>query len=147
MFESIKKKLQRPQELPPNMVLIDARELADLRLKATSSERLMSKEHLTMKQLGTYIPNFEDLSKKPDGFKNAVGLMCAQLIGSAEWEYLITHLKQDQVNNSLFNPEVKYSDDFVRGTINGIYIVDDQVQTLGAGYNDRVQKGLVKAEA
>jgi len=128
-----------------NNVLIDAKELADLKIRALDNlgRTPLSKAQLTQLQLGTYIPNFEDLSKKPDDFKNKIGRMCRDLVRSEEWEYLITHLKQEQVNKSLFTEGISYTEDFIRGTINGIYVVDANINDLGSNYDQRLIEGTL----
>jgi hypothetical protein len=113
-----------------------------LRIEQALKPQGLSIEKLTMKQLGSYIPDFIDLSRKGDEFKTRIGLMCSNLIATEEWNYLITHLKQDQVNLSLFSDEPK-DDKFVRGSINGIYVVDDQVRKLGETFNS-TNKGVEK---
>lgn len=145
LINLIRNKLNTKTPEATNMVLIDATELADLRLRALDNaiQVPLSKEHLTMKQLGSYLPNFEFIGSKSDAFKNSIGLMCRNLIQSEEWKYLIEHLKQDQVNLAFFTEGVKSTDDWVRGSINGVYIVDDQINTLGASYLDREKQGLV----
>lgn len=131
-----------------NLVTIDAKELADLRLRALDKAtekpvEPLSRAHLTMQQLGSYLPNFEVLGNKTDDFKNRLGRLCRELILSEEWQYLITHLKQDQVNISLFSDERK-DENWVRGSINGIYVVDDQINMLGKNYEQRLKEGLVE---
>lgn len=123
-----------------NMVLVDAQELLDLRLaKSRAAQQVLTPEQLTMKQLGTYLPNFEALAEKPEQFKREIGLFCSNLRKSEAWKYLIEHLKQDQVNLLLFSPERK-SEDYARGSINGVYVVADQIDSLGMSY-DELNKG------
>jgi len=122
------------------MVVIDAKDYADMRLRSLEAAQAMSPEALTMKQLGSYIPNFKPLSGKPDSFKNAIGAFCMNTMKSNEWQYLITHMKQDQVNTALFTEGKTVVDPFIRGSINGIYIVADQISTLGMGYEERMNK-------
>jgi hypothetical protein len=126
-----------------NMVLVDAQELVDLRLTKSDTQTVkpLTPEQLTMKQLGSYLPNFEVLANQPESFRREIGLFCSNLRKSEAWKYLITHLKQDQVNLSLFSPERK-SEDFVRGSINGIFVVDEQVESLGISYDEN-NKGIV----
>lgn len=138
---------------PANTFFVDAQEYADIKLRVVGLEREnkqlrmdvyqlnsqaveatpMVKEHLTMKQLGSYIPSFEAMSTKTDAFKTVLAQLCYQLSISPEWKYLVEHLKQDQVNLYLFTEDRK-SEDFMRGSINGIYVVDEQVRLLGSGY-------------
>jgi hypothetical protein len=133
-----------------NLVTIDAKELADLRIRAANASAKpvepLSREHLTMKQLGSYLPNFEVLANKDDAFKNAIGMLCRNLMLDQNWQYLITHLKQDQVNLSLFGEERK-DDNWVRGSINGIYVVDDQINMLGRNYEQRLKSGTIDPKA
>lgn len=129
-----------------NLMLVDANTLVDMRMKSMEEKQEpLSREHLTMKQLGSYIPNFETLDKKPDSFKNAVGLMCRNLMLTEEWQYLVNHLKQDQVNLYLFD-ENRKDENYVRGSINGIYVVDDMVNSLGSNYEQRLQSGEIQAK-
>lgn len=119
-----------------NMVMVDANELLELRnARAAMQGKMLSPEHLTMKQLGSYIPSFEVLANKPEAFKLEIGLFCSNLLKSESWKYLMEHLKQDQVNLLLFSEQRK-SEDYVRGSINGIYVVADQVESLGMSYNE-----------
>lgn len=131
---------------PSDKVLIDSREYADLKIAtfkpAQKTEAPMSRQQLTMLQLGSYLPNFEMLASKPQDFKNSVGVMCDNLIRTAEWQYLVEHLKQDQVNKSLFTEGISYTDDFIRGSINGIYVVDEQIRLLGMSHQENVRKGI-----
>lgn len=101
----------------------------------------LSKGELTMKQLGSFVPSFEVIAQKTNDEKLAIGAMCSQIIASSFWKYLIDHLKQDQVNLFLFDDNRK-SEDFVRGTINGIYVVDEQINLLGTAYDDKQRKGM-----
>ena len=145
IVKSFKKKTLDASIKGTNLVTIDARELTDLRLavsnaRATAQQTPLTKGQLTQQQLGSYLPNFVELAKKPDDFKNSLGLLCKNLIASEEWQYLIEHLKQDQVNLSLFGEERK-PDDWVRGSINGIYVVDDMVSTLGRNFDQRMKEG------
>ena len=130
-----------------NLMTVDANHLVDLRMnQARDTVPTLSKEHLTMKQLGSYIPNFESLDKKPDSFKNAVGLMCRNLALTEEWKFLINQLKQDQVNLYLFD-ENRKDENYVRGSINGIYVVDDIVNSLGNNYEQRLQSGEIQTKS
>lgn len=131
-----------------NMVLVDANELVELRLIKSNASRVqpISQAQLTMMQLGSYLPNFEMLNNKPDAFKNDIGLFCSNLRKSEAWQYLITHLKQDQVNLSLFSDDASApnrNEQFIRGSINGIYVVEDQVDRLGMSYDEN-NKGISK---
>lgn len=122
-------------ELKKKLADYNARDLAK------SKEMPLTPEKLTMMQLGSYVPSFEPLWAKSDEFKRGVGSTCSQLVQSEGWKYLIEHLKQDQVNLYLFNEDENRDEKFVRGSINGIYIVDEQVRTLGMAY-DESQKGI-----
>lgn len=143
MFESIKKKILKDELNQTNMVMIDAKELAALRLRATDTRKL-TPEQLTQHQLGSYVPNFVDISKQSDAFKNSLGQLCSNLMNAPEWEYLMNHLKQDQVNRALFTEGITVNDGYVRGSINGIYVVDDIVGSLGISYDERAKAGMVK---
>ncbi len=126
-----------------NMVLVDAQELLDLRLAKSRTAPTLTPEQLTMKQLGTYLPNFETLAEKPEQFKREIGLFCSNLRKSEAWKYLIEHLKQDQVNLLLFSEQRK-SEDYSRGSINGIYVVADQIESLGMSYDELNKSGNAK---
>ena len=138
---------------PDNWVMIGADEYADLRAKAIPRKQAvqeevhaLTREALTMKQLGSYVPSFEVLAEKDDTFKNSLGMICSNLLRQPEWKYLMDHLKQDQVNISLFSEEKTFTDPWVRGSINGIYVVEEQVRLLGNGFDDRKKKGLIPNE-
>lgn len=105
--------------------------------KKALAERPLTKGELTMKQLGSYLPNFKELSMQTDEFKTNVARTCADLMKNEFWQYLITHLKQDQVNLYFFNDEERKSEEFVRGSINGIYIVDELVNRLGVSFKQK----------
>lgn len=143
MNKYIKKLTQKYAVKDTNMVLVDAQELLDLRLaKSRATQQTLTPEQLTMKQLGTYLPNFETLAQKPEQFKRDIGLFCSNLRKNESWKYLIEHLKQDQVNLLLFSEQRK-SEDYARGSINGIYVVADQIDSLGMSY-DELNKGISK---
>lgn len=147
MNEYIQKKALEIALKGTNKVLVDANELVELRLlKSKQSATVpLTQAELTMKQLGSYIPSFEVLSGKPDSFKREVGLFCSNLVKSETWKYLIDHLKQDQVNLSLFsddNTAPNRNEQFTRGSINGIYIVEDQVLKLGMAFDEVSKKGI-----
>ncbi len=131
-----------------NMVLVDANELVELRLLKSKVNEVkpLTQAELTMKQLGSYLPNFTELNKQPEQFRIEIGLFCSNLRKSEEWKYLITHLKQDQVNLSLFSDDVSApnrNEQFTRGSINGIYVVEDQVERLGISYDEN-NRGISK---
>lgn len=113
-------------------------EIASLRAKL--AVKPLSRGELTMMQLGSYVPNFEGLATKSDEFKKAVGRVCFDLMRSESWKFLITQLKQDQVNLYFFNEDEKKSEEFVRGSINGIYIVDEQINSLATSYAQYIDK-------
>lgn len=142
-IDNIKKKVREASMKGTNMVLIDAQELLDLKARAIAKAETkpLTSAQLTMLQLGSYIPNFEALAAKPDDFKNRLGRLCRELMLSEEWQYLITHLKQDQVNNAFFVEGVTVTDPFVRGSINGVYVVDEQIGILGRNYDQRLKEG------
>lgn len=126
-------------------VVISSKELIRLQLIELNVKKPITVEHLTMKQLGSYVPNFEMLSSKTDSFKNDMGIFCSNLLKSSMWTYLINHLKQDQVNLSLFSDDKSApnrNDNFTRGSINGIYVVEDQISTLGIFYDDQLKKKI-----
>lgn len=117
-------------------------EIAILKSRLAQKEEVkpLTPAELTMRQLGSYLPNFKGLENKPQAFKLAVGKMCSDLSMLDGWQYLITNLKQDQVNTYLFTNEEKKSEEFMRGSINGIYIVEEQIRLLGSGYTQYVEK-------
>ena len=60
---------------------------------------------------------------------------CKQTFDSPYWQFLIESLKQEQVNNLLFvNP--RPSEEWVRGSINGIYIVEEEIRLLASADKD-----------
>ena len=89
-------------------------------------------------QLGSYLPSFKTLAGQSDDFKRNIGRMCYELTQGEGWRYLIEHLKQDQVNLYFFNDENSKSEEFVRGSINGIYIVDEQINNLADSYAQNI---------
>ena len=114
-------------------VVIEASEYLKLSMKKEQPMATpLTPAQLTQKQLGSYLPNFEHLSLKGDQFKYDLGALCKTLITSEHWNYLVTHLKQDQVNMQLFS-DTK-DEMFVRGSINGIYVVADMVSNLGTSH-------------
>lgn len=129
--------------LTEDKVVLDSKEYVELNVRATKPKGAvvepLSREQLTMKQLGSYVPSFTPLAEKSDDFKQSLALLCNQLSKSTEFQYLIDHLKQDQVNLYLFDEEKK-TDDWVRGSINGIYVVDEQIRLLGSGYKPAEKK-------
>jgi len=106
-------------------------------LKKQLSLKPLTKGELTMQQLGTYLPTFKELSMQTDDFKRNVARTCADLMQNEFWQYLVTHLKQDQVNTYFFNDGESKSEEFVRGSINGIYIVDELVNRLGVSFKQK----------
>lgn len=104
-------------------------EIAQLKAEILTLKNQNKKPRLLMMQLGTYIPDFKDLSMQNNDFKRALQNICNNLSESEHWKFLMTQLKQEQVNKFLF--EEYKSEDFVRGTINGLYIVEDLVNSLG----------------
>lgn len=122
-----------------DQLVVDASEYLALKLKKEQTP--LSKAQLTQHQLGSYIPSFKVLADQTDDFKTAMSTFCRQTIDSTYWKYLIEHMKQDQVNNLLF-VDPKPSDDWVRGSINGIYIVDEQIKLLASA-----EKGNKEAKA
>lgn len=134
----------------PSVVLVNATEYAQLRLElSTLRQKALgphiqpaTKYELVQKELGSYIPNLEPLDTKSDEFKNALGRLCREVNLSPEFQYLLTHMKQDQVNLSLF--QERKSEDWVLGSINGVYIVEEQIRLLGDNYQDRLSKGLIQ---
>lgn len=125
-----------------NLVAQLQAEIAILKSRLAQKEEVkpLTPAELTMRQLGSYLPNFKGLENKPQAFKLAVGKMCSDLSMLDGWQYLITNLKQDQVNTYLFTNEEKKSEEFMRGSINGIYIVEEQIRLLGSGYTQYVEK-------
>lgn len=138
MFKTIKSYINRIRVLKPNETVVDGSELIALRLKKEATP--LTKAELTLLQLGSYIPSFKGLVGKTDEFKMGMAAFCKQTADSDYWKFLMIHLKQDQVNNSLFNSEVPPSDDFMRGSINGIWIVDEQIKLLGSSKENEKKK-------
>jgi len=113
-------------------------EIAQLRARLATQP--LTRGELTMKQLGSYLPNFKGIASQTDDFRRNLGRLCYQISQSSEWQYLMTNLKQDQVNTYIFTDEERKSEDFMRGSINGIYIVDEQVNGFAQGYAKLVEK-------
>lgn len=86
---------------------------------------------LTKLQMGSYLPNLVSISKQSDEFKSALYQACWAISQTPQWDWLMTQLKQDQVNMYLFEEEHK-SEDFMRGTINGIWVVEEQVRAFAS---------------
>lgn len=146
MNKYIKKLAKKIALEDTNMVLVDANELVELRLAKSklNDVKPLSQAQLTMLQLGSYLPNFEMLNTQSEQFRNEIGLFCSNLRKTEAWKYLINHLKQDQVNLSLFSDDVSApnrNEQFTRGSINGIYVVEDQVERLGMSYDEN-NKGI-----
>ena len=136
MFQTIKTFLKQFRFIKKTQIVVDATEYISLKSKKTPS--VMEKAELTQHQLGSYVPSFEVLTGKKDDFKLGLSTFCKNTMDSSYWPYLIDHLKQDQVNNLLFNPpETRPSEDFVRGSINGIYIVDEQIRLLASSTKNK----------
>lgn len=98
----------------------------------------LSKGELTMKQLGSYIPSFKGLANESEDLKKEVGRACYEVTQSKGFAYLMDNLKQDQVNLYFFNDENSKSEEFVRGSINGIYVVDEQIKQFASTYKKYV---------
>lgn len=133
MFSTIQSTIKRLVFLKKNEIIVDASVYAELIVKKDSKDIPLSKAKLTQAQLGSYIPDFKDISLQSDEFKNDMGALCKTLVDSKHWNYILNYLKQGQVNTYLFG-EVKPSEDWVRGSINGIYVVEDIVLSLGTSY-------------
>lgn len=141
MFKKIKTKIIEAL-LSKSDMIVPANSYAELvtrKFEPTKIGELLTKEQLTMKQLGSYIPNFIVLNSKSEQFKVELGQICKTLINSEHFKYLMEHLKQDQVNNLLFQ-EKKPTDDWVRGSINGIYVVEDIIKQLGISAQENTPK-------
>lgn len=135
MFNTIQSTIKRLRLIKNNEIVVDASEHAELVVNRKDKNIPISKAKLTQVQLGSYIPDFKDISLQSDEFKHDLGALCKTLVDSEHWKYLLNYLKQGQINGYLFN-ENKPSEDWVRGSINGIYVVDDIVVSLGASYKD-----------
>jgi hypothetical protein len=94
-------------------------------------EQQLTQGQLTREQLGSYLPSFEFLSDKSDSFKSGTEVTAHQLSLNPHWKHLIEHLKQEQVNKLLFS-EPMMSLEFIRGSINGIYLVEELVNMMAA---------------
>jgi hypothetical protein len=87
------------------------------------------------------LPTFEFLADKPDSFKSGTELIAHQLRMSEHWRHLIMNLKQEQVNKLLFSEE-GMSLEFIRGSINGIYMVEEIVNNLAASRDARLRQPM-----
>jgi len=140
MFKSIQLFLKRFRFLGKGETVVDMSEYISLKLKKEAKPLTMAE--LTQYQLGSYVPSFKPLADQKDDFKLAMVTFCKQTKDSKYFKYLIEHLKQDQVNNFVFNPtELRPSEEFMRGSINGIYVVEEQIALLGsADENKKIKK-------
>lgn len=100
-------------------------------------EQKLTQGQLTREELGSYLPSFQFLADKPDSFKEGSELMAHQLSKSEHWRHLLNHLKQEQVNKLLFSEEGQ-SLEFIRGSINGIYMFEELVNMLAASREGRM---------
>ncbi len=116
-----------------DQLVVDASEYVSLKLKKEQSP--LSKAELTQHQLGSFIPSFKFLADQTDDYKVAMSTFCRQVFESPYWTYLIDSLKQAQVNNLLFDPS-RPSEEWVRGSINGIYIVEEEIKILASADKD-----------
>ena len=115
-------------------LVVDASEYVALKIKA-SQKQALSQAELTQHQLGSYIPSFKFLADQTDDYKTSMSTFCKQTFDSPYWQFLIESLKQEQVNNLLFvNP--RPSEEWVRGSINGIYIVEEEIRLLASADKD-----------
>jgi len=139
MFKTFIDSIKRFKFVGKNEIVVDVNEYLALKLKEEVKPLTMAQ--LTQHQLGSYLPNFKHISLQTDQFKNDLGLFCKETSKSETWVWLITHLKQDQVNNLLFMPN-RPSEEWIRGSINGISVVEDIITSLASGYKE--PKGLPK---
>lgn len=116
-----------------DQLVVDASEYVSLKLKKEQSP--LSKAELTQHQLGSFIPSFKFLVDQTDDYKVSMSTFCRQVFESPYWTYLIDSLKQAQVNNLLFDPS-RPSEEWVRGSINGIYIVEEEIKILASADKD-----------
>lgn len=138
----LKQFLKQFRFIRKDQLVVDASEYVSLKIKKEQSP--LSKAELTQLQLGSYVPSFKVLADQTDDFKMAMSTFCRQTIDSTYWKYIVEHLKQDQVNNLLF-VDPKPSDDWIRGSINGIYIVDEQIRLLASAEKDNKKSKEAKA--
>mgnify|MGYP003480245041 CR=1 FL=1 len=116
-----------------DQLVVDASEYVSLKLKKEQST--LSMAELTQHQLGSFIPSFKFLADQTDDYKVSMSTFCKQIFDSPYWQFLIESLKQEQVNNLLFvNP--RPSEEWVRGSINGIYIVEEEIRLLASADKD-----------
>lgn len=139
MFKNLKSNLKRFSFIGKDEIVVNASEYLALKLK--EEVKPLTKAQLTQHQLGSYLPNFDDISTKTDEFKHELAKFCKIASESEHFNWLITSLKQGQVDNLLFLSD-RPSEEWVRGTINGIYNVDTVIKNLAAGYIE--SKGLPK---
>lgn len=97
----------------------------------------LTQGQLTREELGSYLPSFEYLADKPNSFKEGSELMAHQLYRSEHWKHIVNHLKQEQVNKLLFS-EPGQSLEFIRGSINGIYMFEEIINMLAASRESRM---------
>ena len=112
-----------------DQLVVDASEYVSL--KAKKEQSLLSKAELTQHQLGSYLPSFKFLADQTDDYKMGMSTFCRQTFESPYWKFLMDSLKQGQVNNLLFDPN-RPSEEWVRGSINGIYIVEEEIKLLAS---------------
>lgn len=143
MFNNIKTKIVQSLLSKSEMVVsvTDYVELKQKKYPTTKEVIPLTPAKLTQQQLGSYLPNFNTLNSKTDEYKSQLGAVCKTLINSEHFNYLMDHLKQDQINLYLFG-ENKPKEDWVRGSINGIYVVADMVHELGIAHQENEKKTL-----
>lgn len=129
----IKQFLKQFRFIRKDQLVVDASEYVSLKLKKEQSP--LSKAELTQHQLGSFIPSFKFLADQTDDYKTSMSTFCRQVFESPYWAYLIDSLKQAQVNNLLFDPS-RPSEEWVRGSINGIYIVEEEIRLLASADKD-----------
>ena len=125
-----------------DQLVVDASEYVSLKIKKEQSP--LSKAELTQHQLGSYLPSFKFLADQTDDYKTGMSTFCKQTLDSPYWEFLINSLKQEQVNNLLFNP-TRPSEEWVRGSINGIYVVEKEIRLLASSDKDNKKQKEVRS--
>lgn len=131
-FRSNKKELDALKAENVNLKL----ELLEALQKAkTAQHREFTKGDVLRDQLGSFIPDFKFLEDKGDADKERYQILCFTLFENPEFLYLLDHLKQSQVHKYIFEGGV--SDDFMRGTVNGVYLVQELINLLGNAQKNR----------
>jgi len=107
-------------------------QLALLEKKQTIKDMsLYSKEQLTMKQLGVYIPTYQGLSNE---YKDALGAFAQSISLNDNHIFIrfIDDLIQGQAHYMIQNSN---TDNYTRGVISGLYNVKHELQRIGDLYS------------